>query len=35
MSFTVKVKSTYLTGQNAELELYVDGRAADTARIVL
>ncbi|GAB6101724.1 hypothetical protein JCM16138_09470 [Thermococcus atlanticus] len=35
MSFTVKVKSTYSTGQNAGLELYIDGNAVDTVKGVI
>ncbi|GAB6101717.1 hypothetical protein JCM16138_09400 [Thermococcus atlanticus] len=35
VSFTVKVKSTYPTGQNAELKLYVDGNAVDTVKGVI
>ncbi len=35
VSFTVKVKSTYSTGQNAELELYVDGNLVDSTQGVI
>ncbi|GAB6101725.1 hypothetical protein JCM16138_09480 [Thermococcus atlanticus] len=35
VSFTVKVKSTYSTSQNAELELYVDGNLVDSTQGVI